>query len=229
MTGIDPAPEAAGTTAPSPAPPQTDRATAVTSSAVDKGAPWKRGTAWWVVLTEGIVGLVIGVLLLVTELGTNLAIDLLGLLLLVTSLLSVYQLLRGQIAPARTALVAFRSGAGVTTGVLVLIGSFAIGSSEPVTRALALVLGVGLVIFGLVGLASGILQRMDGQGVPIAALIIAAGCVLVGLLLTVNGIAGYDAVKGTFRLLGVLLIIAGAALTGYGYTLRKSAGTDPAG
>jgi hypothetical protein len=229
MTDLAPAPEPAGPSSPSTPPPQPDKATALASSAVDKGAPWKRGTAWWVVLTEGIVGLVIGVMLLLTDLGTNLAIELLGLLLLVTSLLSVYQLFRGRIAPARVALVAFRSGAGVTTGVLVLIGSMAIGASDPVTRALAVVLGVGLVIFGLVGLASGILQRKDGMGLPVAALIIAAGCALVGLLLTFNGIAGYDEVKGTFKLLGILLIVAGGALTGYGYILRKSAAADPAG
>ncbi len=52
---------------------------------------------------------------------------------------------------------------------------------------------------------------------------------LVGLLLTVNGIAGYDEVKGTFRLLGLLLIIAGVALCGYGYMLRSSQKTDPTG
>ena len=229
MTDIGGGAEPAGPTPPSAPPPQPDKATALAASAVDKGAPWKRGTPWWVVLTEGIVALVLGVMLLLTDLGTNLALELLGLLLLVTSLLSVYQLFRGRIAPARVALVAFRSGAGVTTGVLVLIGSIAIGASDPVTRALAVVLGVGLVIFGLVGLASGILQRKDGLGLPIAALIVAAGCALVGLLLTINGIAGYEEVKGTFKLLGILLIVAGGALAGYGYMLRKSAGTDPAG
>lgn len=229
MSDITGSPEPAEVKALSPVPPEPDKASALASSAVDKGAPWKRGTAWWVVLTEGIVGLVLGVLLLLTDMGTNLALELLGLLLLVSSLLSVYQLLRGQIAPGRIALVSFRSGAGVTTGVLVLIAAIAIGASEPVTRALAVVLGVGLVIFGLVGLASGILQRQAGQGLPVAALIVAGGCALVGLLLTINGIAGYDQVKGTFRLLGILLIIAGAALAGYGYMLRDKNGTDPTG
>jgi hypothetical protein len=204
-----------------------DKATALATSAVDKGAPWKRGTPWAVVLTEGIVGIVIGVLLLLTDLGTNLAIELLGLLLLVTSLLSVYQLLKGRVAPGRVALVAFRSGAGVTTGVLVLIGSLAIGASDPVTRALAVVLGVGLIVFGLVGLASGLLRREPGQGLPIAVLIVAGGMALVGLLLTINGIAGYDQVKSTFKLLGVLMILAGGTLAVYGYMLRSKGTTDP--
>jgi hypothetical protein len=57
--------------------------------------------------------------------------------------------------------------------VLVLIGSVAIGATDPVTRALAAILGVGLVINGLVGLTSGILRRQAGQGLPIAVLIIA--------------------------------------------------------
>jgi len=204
-----------------------DKATALASSAVDKGAPWKQGTAWWVVLTEGIVGIVIGVLLLLTDLGTNLAIELLGVLLLVTSVLSVYQLLKGRVAPGRVALVAFRSGAGVTTGVLVLIGSVAIGASDPVTRALAVVLGVGLIIFGLVGLASSLLRREAGQGLPIAVLIVAGGMALVGLLLAINGIAGYDQVKSAFKLLGVLMIVAGGALAAYGYLLRSRGATDP--
>ena len=197
---------------------------------MDKGAPWKRGTAWWVVITEGVVGLVLGVLLLLTDMGTNLALELLGLLLLVISCLTVYQLFRGQIAPARIALVSFRSGAGVTTGVLVLIGALAIGASEPVTRALAVVLGVGLVIFGLVGLVSGFLQRQAGQGLPVAALIIAGGCVLVGLLLTVNGIAGYDEVQGNVQAAWACCSSsAGVALCGYGYMLRERQATDPTG
>jgi hypothetical protein len=32
-----------------------DKATAFTSSAFDRGAPGKGGTAWWIVLSEGIV------------------------------------------------------------------------------------------------------------------------------------------------------------------------------
>lgn len=214
---------------PAPVPPQQDKATAIAASAVDKGAPWKRGTPWEVVLTEGIVGIIIGVLLLLTDLGTSLAIDLLGLLLLVTSLISVYGLIRGRVAPGRIALVSFRSGVGVTTGLLVLIGSWAIGSTDQVTQALAVVLGVGLVLFGLVGLVSGVLQRRAGQGLPVAALIIAAGCVLVGLLLTLNGIAGYDQVQRTFKLLGILLIVAGGALAGYGYMLKTRQASDPTG
>ena len=129
MTETAGSPEPAQAPAPSPVSSEPDKASAIAASAVDKGAPWKRGTAWWVVLTEGIVGLVLGVLLLLTDMGTNLALELLGLLLLVTSLLSVYQLFRGQIAPGRIALVSFRSGVGVTTGVLVLIGALAIGAS----------------------------------------------------------------------------------------------------
>ena len=227
--------DTAGTTGPNEAPPispgqsGTDKATALASSAVDKGAPWKRGTAWWVVLTEGVVGVVIGVLLLLTDMGTNVALELLGVLLLVTSLLSIYQLFRAQVAPSRIALVAFRSGAGLTTGVLVLIGSLAIGVSDQVTRALAVVLGVGLVIFGLVGLASGFIGREPGQRLPIAGLIVAGGAALVGVLLTVNGIAGYDQVKGTFKLLGILLLIAGGALAVYGYMLKSRQATDPTG
>ncbi len=150
-------------------------------------------------------------------------------MLLATSLVSVYGLLRGQVPPGRIALVSFRAGVGVTTGALVLIGSWAIGSNDQVTRALAVVLGVGLLLFGLVGLLSGILQRKAGSGLPVAPLIVAGGAVLVGLLLTLNGIAGYDQVQSTFKLLGVLLIVAGIALCVYGYMLRQRQGTDPTG
>jgi hypothetical protein len=222
MEGDDMADQTGATATSSP-----DKATALAASAVDKGAPWKRGTAWWVVLGEGIVGIVIGLMLLATDLGTNLAIELLGLLLLVTSSLSVIQLLRGRVAPGRVAIVAFRSGAGVTTGVLVLIGSIAIGATDQVTRALAVVLGVGLIVFGLVGLASGLLRREAGHGLPIAALIVAAGMGVVGLLLTINGIAGYDQVKSTFKLLGILMLVAGGALVVYGYVLRSRGSSDP--
>jgi len=111
--------------------------------------------------------------------------------------------------------------------VLVLIGSVAIGASDPVTRALAVILGVGLIVFGLVGMASGLHRREAGQSLPIAVLIVAGGLALVGLLLTVNGIGGYDQVKSTFKLLGVLMIVAGGALAVYGYVLRSRDATDP--
>ena len=45
--------------------------------------------------------------------------------------------------------------------------------------------------------------------------------------LGLNGIAGYDQVKSTFTLLGVLMLVAGGALTGYGFLLRSRGTTDP--
>jgi uncharacterized membrane protein HdeD (DUF308 family) len=90
-----------------------------------------------------------------------------------------------------------------------------------VTAALAVVIGIGFVIFGLAGIAASFVRRQQQAPLPLATLIINAVLALAGGVMMFAGAAGADAVDGIFNLLGVLLLAAGLGLAGYGYLLYQ--------
>ena len=234
--------ESPGTNAtPTPAPPtpapvatgvasaSEDPGLAAAKGIVDKGAPWKAGMKWPVVLTEGIVLAVAGaVTWLAPGIGGKAVLELLGVILLVTSVLSVWQLLRDRVAPRRIATVAFRAGVGVSVGLIVVAGALIAQDSDTATVALAVVLGIGLILYGLSAVAAALLRREPGSRFPIVALVIGAATLLMGVLLVANGRNGIDSLKSTFTLLGILLLIVGLALCGYAFVLRSKDQAEPA-
>ena len=46
-----------------------ERASAITEEFLDRGAPWSPRTSWTIVLVEGIVAAIVGLILLVKPLG----------------------------------------------------------------------------------------------------------------------------------------------------------------
>jgi uncharacterized membrane protein HdeD (DUF308 family) len=196
---------------------------------VDKGAPWKAGIPWTVVLVQGIVIAVAGAIIwLAPSFGALAVLQVLALILLVTAAVSVWRLLREQVAPRRVATVAFRAGVGLSVGLVVLIGSFIAENRDLAAVAIAIVLGIGLVLYGLSAVASALLRREPGSGLPIVSLLLALATIVVGILLVVNGRNGIDALKGTFVLLGVLLLVVGLVLVGYAFLLRSRGASEPA-
>jgi uncharacterized membrane protein HdeD (DUF308 family) len=167
----------------------------------------------------GIAGLVIW---LAPGFGASAALQLIALLLLATALLSTWRILRGQVASKRMAAVAFRAGVGVTVGLVTVIGAFVVEDRNVGTVALAIILGVGLVLYGLVALATTLARREPGSGIPVAALIVSALTVIVGVMLVLNGRNGIDSLQSTFTLLGILMLVAGLGFLGYGLMLRNA-------
>lgn len=186
-------------------------------------APWKKGARWEVVVAQGVILGIAGLVIwLAPGFGASTALQLIGLLLLAMALLSTWRILRGQVAPARMATVAFRAGVGVTVGLITVIGAFIVEDRNVGTVALAIILGIGLVLYGLVALVTAFARREPGSGFPVVALIVAALTVIVGLLLVINGRNGIDSLQGTFTLLGILMLLAGLGFVGYGYMLRSA-------
>jgi uncharacterized membrane protein HdeD (DUF308 family) len=236
-----PSPATPSTAAPRPAAPVTSASTPSAPPSVATGgptaddpimgaaqaagglAPWKKGARWEVVITQGIVLAVAGLIIwLAPGFGASAALQLIALLLLAMALLSTWRILRGQVAPQRMATVAFRAGVGVTVGLITVIGAFIVEDRNVGTVALAIILGVGLVLYGLVALVTTFARREPGSGIPVVALIISALTVIVGLMLIINGRNGIDSLQSTFTLLGILMLLAGLGFLGYGWMLRSA-------
>ncbi|MBX3030576.1 MAG: hypothetical protein KF809_10470 [Chloroflexi bacterium] len=189
---------------------------------VDQNAPWKKGARWEVVLIQGVVLGVAGLIVwLAPGFGAAAILQLVALLLLVSAGLSVWRLLRHRVAPARVGTVAFRAGVGLSIGIVTILGSLIVDDRDVGTRAVAVVLGVGLVLYGLAALTTIVFGRQKGAGLPIVSIVVVVLTVVVGILLIVNGRDGIDALQGTFVLLGILIALAGLGLIGYALMLRQ--------
>jgi uncharacterized membrane protein HdeD (DUF308 family) len=203
-----------------------DRATAITEDLIDRGAPWSARTSWTIVLVEGIVAAIVGLIFLVKPLGgSSTTLQLVGLILLGGSLINAFQLWRRHIRPDLETLAAFRAGSGVTVGLVVVIATFFTAVTDSVAAALAVVVGIGFIIFGLTGIAASFVRKRADAPLPIATLILNAVLALAGAVLMFAGAASADAVDGIFNLLGILLIAVGLGLAGYAYLLRQQDAT----
>lgn len=206
-------------------PSSVEAATAVAEDLIDRGAPWSGSTSWTIVLVEGVLIALMGLVFIFKPLGgSSTTLQLVGLILLVGSLVTSFQLWRHQYRPDLEVLASFRAGSGVTVGAVVIAATFLADVTEAVTASLAVVIGIGFIVFGIVGIAATLVRRELDAPLPLPSLVLNAVLGLAGLLLLFAGAAGSDAVDGLFNLLGVLLIAAGLTLAGYSYMLRQQDG-----
>lgn len=207
---------------PSPARANIDDATAMAEDLIDRGAPWSSKTSWTIVLVEGIVVAVIGLLFIFKPFGgASTTLQLAGLALLLGALVTSFQLWRHAFRPDLEVLASFRAGSGVTVGAVVVVATFLTEVTDAVTATLAVVVGIGFIVFGLAGIASSLVRRQLEAPLPMATLVLNAVLALAGLLLLFAGWDDAGTVDGLFNLLGVVLIAAGLALAGYSYMLRQ--------
>ncbi len=199
-----------------------EQASTVAEDLIDRGAPWSDRTSWTIVLVEGIVAGVVGLLFLFKPLGgSSTTLQFAGLILLAGSLIKVFQLWRHHVRPDLEQIAAFRAGSGVTVGLVVVAATYFTAVTAEVSASLAVVVGIGFVVFGLTGIAASLVRNRHDAPLPLATLIINAVLALAGLVLMFSGAAGSDAVSGIFNLLGIALIVAGLGLAGYSYLLRQ--------
>ena len=215
-------PPSNGTAAASGTRATVDRATAITEEIITRGAPWSAQTSWSIVLVEGIVAAIVGLIFLVKPLGgSSTTLQLVGLILLGGALITAFQLWRRHMRPDLETLAAFRAGSGVTVGLVVVVATFFTQVTDAVSAALAVVVGIGFIIFGLAGIAASFVRRSEAAPLPLSTLVLNAVLALAGAVLMFSGAAGAGAVDGIFNLLGILLIAAGLGLAGYSYLLRQ--------
>jgi len=201
-----------------------DHVSAIAEDLINRGAPWDSRTSWTIVLVEGIVAAIVGLLFIFKPLGgSSTTLQIVGLILLGGSLITSFQLWRHQLRPEIEQLASFRSGSGVTVGLVVIVATFFVPVTDAVVAALAVVVGVGFFVFGATGIGTSFVRMQLDVPLPLASIVANAVLALAGLVLVLAGARGADSVDGIFNWLGVLLIAAGLALAGYSYMLRQDA------
>jgi uncharacterized membrane protein HdeD (DUF308 family) len=197
-------------------------ASAVTEELLDRGAPWSSSTTWTIVLGEGIVAVVLGLISIFQPVGgTSTVLQLVGLALLAGSLISAFQIWRQHIRPDLENLAAFRTGSGMTVGLSVVVATFFTDVTDAVTAALAVIIGIGFVVFGVSGIASSFVRRQEDAVLPIVTLVLNAVLAAAGFVLMFAGTGGPASVDRVFALLGLLLAVVGAGLIAYSWLLRR--------
>lgn len=223
MTAQPPTPPPApSTSSTSTANASVERATALTEELIDRGAPWSPKTSWRIVGGEAVAAGIVGLLILFRPIGgSSSALLLLGLILLLAASITAFQIWRHRIRPDRVVLAAFRAGSGVTVGLVIVVATFLTTVSGEVTATLAVVIGIGFVLFGVAGIVSSFVGRVASTPLPLPGLIVDSVLVVAGAVLVFAGAAGSSSVDGIFNLVGILLVVAAVALGGYAYLLRQ--------
>ena len=199
-----------------------ERATIITEDLIERGTPWSARTSWRIVLAEAVVAGVLGLAFLFEPFGgASTTLKLVGLVLLIGALITSFQIWRHSIDPDLEVMASFRAGSGVTVGLVVIVATFFTDVTAEVTASLAVVIGIGFIVFGLAGILESFVARSTDAPLPLAGLVANAVLALTGLLLMFAGAGGAGAVDGIFNLLAILLIAAGLGLAGYSYLLYQ--------
>ncbi len=199
-----------------------DSMSAIAEDLINRGAPWDSRTSWSIVLGEGIVAALVGLLFIFKPLGgSSTTLQIVGLILLAGSLITAFQLWRSHLRPEIEQLASFRSGSGVTVGLVVIVATFFVPVTDAVVAALAVVVGIGFFVYGITGIGTSFVRMQMDVPLPLFTLVANAVLALAGLVLVLAGARGAGSVDGIFNLLGVLLIAAGLSLAGYAYMLRQ--------
>lgn len=196
--------------------------TTMTADLIERGAPWSARATWRLVLVQGIVAILIGLAMLLKPFGgTSTTLQIVGLILLLAALITTFQVWRGAMQPERVAISAFRAGSGVTVGLLVIVATFLTNVTAEVTASLSVAVGVGLLVFGLTGVATSFVARRQDETLPLAGIVANAVILVAGVVLTFAGAAGSDTVNTVYSFLGIVLILAGGGLCAYAYLLYQ--------
>ena len=203
-------------------PADIDQVSAMAEDVINRGAPWDPRTSWNIVLGEGIVAAIVGLIIIFKPLGgSSTTLQIVGLILLAGGLITSFQLWRQHLRPEIEQLASFRSGSSVTVGLVVIVATFVAPVTDAVVAALAVVVGIGFVIYGIAGIAASFVRQKLDVPLPLFTLVANAVLALAGLLLLAAGASGSESVDGIFNLLGVLLIASGLALAGWSYMLLQ--------
>lgn len=178
---------------------------------VDQIKPWRRATAWWVLLIEGIVGAGLGaVLLLWPAEAQGWTLLFLAIVLATQGLLTLFGLLRGK-RQGNFALI--RGAISLIVGmVVILMPIFGFGDRLTVAWLLA----IGLLAAGVLAIMAPFFEAHASKR---GDLLMAIFLLVLGGLLVYNVVMGVD----VLQILAWTLIAFGVALIGFGILARSRA------
>lgn len=195
--------------------------TTSTSGAVDTArelAPWRSGLAWWIVLVEGVVVAIIGLLVLLNPRGANqnLALIFTGALA-VAGLLQLWSVFRNRVPETADSLVSGRASVALFAGLVILLLFF----RDNLIVAVGLTtVGLASLIYGLLGLVLMFKWRGAGQRVAIIEMIF---FIVVGVLMLYAQLGGADELQ-TITRDHRLALLAGAGLIAFAFYRRSQVG-----
>ncbi|MFN3330913.1 MAG: hypothetical protein ACK47M_00180 [Caldilinea sp.] len=179
---------------------------------VDSIKPWRRSTAWWVLLSEGLIAVGLGLSILFQPTQAQgwvllfLAIVLAahGLLVLLSFLVGRRQ---GNFPLIRGAVALIIGMAGI------LMPMFGFGDR----LTIAWMLAVGLLVTGAMALLAPFIETSEDER--------RSGFLMAVFLLVLGGLLFYNVVAGAdvLQILAWTLLIFGVALVGYGVVVRNRA------
>jgi uncharacterized membrane protein HdeD (DUF308 family) len=188
---------------------------------LQKGIPWRRGLAWWVVGLEGALLLAAGIYVVAAPDNAKDAVRvIIGAFVLANSIGSILAGLRpsalsNPITPYRM----LAAGAGLTVGIIVVLQPWTVNITDNAARV---ILALGLLLYGAIGLAGAYATRAAG-GMRRGPIIFGALSVLFAILLF------YNVRKETLdmRWFGYAALAAGVLVCGYAFALYKARTVTP--
>jgi uncharacterized membrane protein HdeD (DUF308 family) len=188
---------------------------------VNKGAPWKRDVAWPIIALQAAVLLGIGIYILVDKEGaSDIILQLIGLMLLVTSILTGFANFRRP-ESGLGFYDSFRSGVGATAGLIVVISWWSDYIEKEAQRS---ILGWGLIAYTALHLIGLIAVRGRGN-IRLSTVVIAVMTLVIGIILVTGNDESSDSRMNT---LAAILIVIGVALAGLAFYVYKK-NENPAG
>jgi uncharacterized membrane protein HdeD (DUF308 family) len=191
-------------------------------TAVLQSAPWRRGIPWYLVGIEGGILAAVGIYVLVQpDNARDIVRQLVGAILLITAAIEAYACFRNPTHPAAPYRL-FRSGVGVAVGLIVTL--------EPVSDYLdadasRFILGLGLIGYGLIGLAATVLAREE-SGIRIGSLITGGLAIVLGIAF-LSGSQDNSSTRS--NVVGAVLIVFGVLLLAYAFYLYRLLSKQPTG
>jgi len=182
---------------------------------VQQTVPWSKTASWVVVLIESLFLIAAGIYILVDpQVSAQTIAWVLGIYFLVSSAMRVFVGLRNAEPSEATKLSMLRGGVGLTVGVLASLQPWV--HTLDVAAALVIV-GVGLLLYGLIGIYTAIATRV--KGFPWAALVAA----LLNIVLAAFIFLGMTQPTVALKLIGYLTIFAGLLLLVFAFILHRRA------
>lgn len=179
---------------------------------VDQIKPWRRTTAWWVLLIEGVVGAGLGAALLLWPAeAQGWTLLFLAIVLATQGLLTLFSLLRGK---RRGNFALVRGAISLIVGMVVILMPI-FGFGDRLTAAW--LLAIGLLAAGVLAIVAPFFEGRASSK---------RGDLLMAIfLLVLGGLLVYNVVTGVavLQILAWTLIAFGVALVGFGILARSKA------
>jgi uncharacterized membrane protein HdeD (DUF308 family) len=188
---------------------------------LQKGVPWRRGLAWWVVGIEGALLLAAGIYVVAAPDDAQDAVRvIIGAFVLANSISFVMAGLKP--AASSQPIMPYRmlaAGVGLTVGTIVVLQPWTENITDNAGRV---ILALGLLLYGAIGLA-GVFATRASSGMRRGPIITGALNVLFAILLFYN--VRHETLD--MRWFGYAALAAGVLVCGYAFALYKARQVTP--